>query len=242
MNPLRCLIVDDESLARRLLQDYLDKIPEAELVGSCQNALQVRQVLREESVDILFLDIQMPDLSGLDFLKTLQNPPLTILTTAYSEYALTAYELQVVDYLLKPFPFERFLQAFENAQELHRLRKQSCSKSEHTLWAERDYIFVKADHRIVKVRFTDIFYIEGLREYVRIHTPEEKVITLLSLQRLMDTLPAADFFRIHRSYIIRLDKIREVQGNAVVVGDTTLTVSKRQRPAFREWLETNGLF
>lgn len=248
---IKCILVDDESLARKLIATYIHKITDLELVSACENALQAKNVLLQEDIDLMFLDIQMPDLTGIELLKSLKKKPLTILTTAYSEYALEGYQLEVIDYLLKPISLERFLQGVDKARDYLKLRKIHLDintendfffPEKNTPLAHKDYFFVKADYKILKVEYEEIVYIEGLREYVRIHTQNQKIITLLSLNKLEEVLPKDKFFRIHRSHIINLDKIKEIQGNMVVVDHQALTISKSQKDAFYELIQKNGLF
>lgn len=245
---LKCLIVDDEALARKLLSDYVAKLPDLELVASCSNAIEARSELNKQKIDILFLDIQMSDLTGIEFLRMLKVKPATILTTAYSEYAVEGYELDIVDYLLKPIVFERFFMAVNKAVE--RLRKdeqpipqeiQAMEQSNREV-ENRDYFFVKADSKIIRVAYTDVLYIESLREYVRIHTHTEKIITLQSLSKLMEVLPSSRFVRIHRSHIINLEKIEQVNGNLVRLGGEDLQISKGQKEHFLSMINKDGLF
>ena len=192
---IKCIVVDDEALARKLLEAYIAKIPEFELVKKCENAIEAKKVLQNHEIDIMFLDIQMPDLTGIDFLKSLNHKPITVFTTAYPQYALEGYQLDVLDYLVKPIPFERFFQTVSKAIEYIHLKKnvketKTDGFDEVLSLKGKDYFFVKADYKILKIHFNEIKYIEGLREYVRIHTNDKKVITLLSMVRLMDILPA----------------------------------------------------
>lgn len=242
MRKIRCLIVDDEALARKLLENYVSKLPELELVGKCESAIQAARILEEEVIDLLFLDIQMPDLSGIDLLKSLSEAPVTIFTTAYSQYALEGYPLDVTDYLLKPIAFERFFQAVQKALEYIQLKQQNPPSLESSPLSHKDYFYIKADYKIIKVKYKDILFIEGLREYVRIHTDSQKIITLLSMARLMEVLPKDSFFRIHRSYIINLDQIQEIQGNLVIIAQEALPVSKSQKEAFFKHIQSLGLF
>ncbi|MEO1654974.1 MAG: LytTR family DNA-binding domain-containing protein [Bacteroidota bacterium] len=245
---MKCLIVDDEALARKLLSSYVAQNPGLELVGKAEHPEEAQKILTGEKVDLMFLDIQMPRQNGIDFLSELEHPPLTIFTTAYTEYALKSYELDVIDYLVKPFPPERFQLALNKAREYWELRQKSPEASPSTPAnpplrpSQKDYFFIKADYKILKVRFADIIYIEGLREYIRIHTDAQAIITLTSLNKMMEILPASQFFRIHRSHIINVERIREIQGNMVVVEDSPLTVSKSQREAFFQFIQQHGLF
>lgn len=221
---LNCLIVDDEHLARKLLEDYVSKLPTLNLVGTAKNAMEAMQLIQENQIDLMFLDIQMPDLTGLDLLKSMSIKPAVILTTAYSEYALQGYELDVVDYLLKPIGFERFMQAVNKACKLLQLKNSKPSEP-----AEIDHLLVKADHKLVRIKLEDILYIEGLREYVSIFTKEKRVITLESMKNLEDILPPKKFLRTHRSYIVSLDKTDAINGNCVEIKGKLLPIGKTYR-------------
>lgn len=220
---LRCLIVDDEQLARRLLAGYVKKIAHLELVGECKSPLEAVKVLENEQVDLLLLDIQMPDLLGTDFLKSLVAPPLVIFTTAYTKYAVEGYALDIIDYLLKPIPFPRFLQAINKATEQFRLRKQADLPTDEVA-SDVDFMTIRADHKLYKVHYHDILYIEGLREYVRFHTVQRRIMTLDSLKRLEADLPA-NFLRVHKSYIVNKSKVDvlgssqlEILGHSIPIG------------------------
>jgi DNA-binding LytR/AlgR family response regulator len=222
MTRMKCIIVDDEHLALVLLEEYIRKIPQLELVASCANSMEAMEAMQVHEVDLLFLDIQMPDLRGTDLVRTLIKRPLIIFTTAYAAYAVESYELQAVDYLLKPIEFERFLQATNKASEQLRLRLNT-----HNAFREKDsFLLVKADHATHKIFHQHILYIEGLQEYVVIHTTTgKKIITLMALTRLEEALPN-DFLRIHRSYIVRIDKVNSLYGNQVVIGDVKIPIGK----------------
>ncbi|MFQ5445295.1 MAG: LytR/AlgR family response regulator transcription factor [Saprospiraceae bacterium] len=237
MNPLQTLIVDDEKPAVDLLAAYAAKIPELEIAGTAYNAIAARSILGEKKIDLLLLDIQMPDLSGLELLNLLKNPPAVILTTAYSEFALEGYELDVTDYLLKPIEFERFYRAVSKV-----LAKRTVpSAPSPTPAPAEDYFFVKTDHQIVKVGFQEILFIESLREYVRIHTSSQRVVARLSLQKLEELLPRRFFFRIHRTYIVNIDHLRKIEGNLVFIGTGRLPVSKGKREEFLQFIREKGL-
>ncbi len=259
---VNCLIVDDEPLARKLLAAYVEKIPQLQLIGQCANALEAQLFLEEneQPVDLLLLDIQMPDLTGLDFLKSIPKQPLTIFTTAYSEYALQGFELNALDYLVKPIAFDRFFKAIHKAIKQLRLEKNAKQVQEQAqnlganntnatpitetpaeVDADRRYIFVKSDYKIVKVRFKEILFIQSLRDYVCIQTNQDKIITLQSISKLEEILPPQQFFRIHRSYIINIDKIDSIEGNSVRIGNHQLTVSKRQKKDFLDLIDKDGL-
>ena len=231
---IKCIVVDDEALARRLLSDHISKIPELELVAQFENPLQAKSALVTHNIDIMFLDIQMPELTGIEFIKSLKEKPLTILITAYPDYALQGYELDIIDYLLKPVSFERFYQAVNKAIDyLHHKSsslKESYDNEENTY--EKGFFYVKADYKIVRINFNDILFIEGLKEYVRIHTGNKNIITYISMQRMMELLPKKYFFRVHKSYIVNLQRIESVQGNLISIGGQKVSLSKNQRNEF----------
>lgn len=221
---IRCIIVDDEFPARILLKEFIEKVPTLELVGSYKSGLEALPTIQAGGIDLMFLDIQMPDITGVSFLKMLTNKPLVVFTTAYSEYAIESYQLDVLDYLLKPFSFDRFMQAIGKAmQRLSTTQPtvtQIVTQTEPTeaQQATKDVMLVKADHKIHRIRYDSIIYIEGLREYVTIFCQDnEKIITLESLRNLETTLPADKFMRVHKSYIVRIDKIRQLYGNQLKI-------------------------
>jgi DNA-binding LytR/AlgR family response regulator len=221
---LNCLVVDDEQLARELLGEYISKVPFLELKGSIKNPVEVAGILESESIDIIFLDIQMPDITGIELLKTLPNKPVVIFTTAYSEYAIEGYELDVLDYLVKPFSFERFLKAVNKAAEMIKLRKKAAPHA-----SESGYITISADHKIYRVRLDEILYIEGLREYVSYYTPGKRIIALASLKHLEESLPANQFIRVHKSYIVPIDKVIAIEGNMLDIGVKKIPVGRSYR-------------
>lgn len=231
MNKIRCLVVDDEELARTLLENYIGRLPHLELVGQCKDPLEAMQVLQNESVDILFLDIQMPGLTGVEFLRTLKIRPVVIFTTAYPDYALEGYTLDVIDYLLKPFSFERFVQAVNKAGEMLRLKAGNGNPAPAVPEEEpaRDFILVKSEHKIHRIKYDDILYIESMREYVAYHTPNGRILSLNSLKSLEEELPAGRFLRIHKSYIVAMDKIDTLEGNLLHVGKEKLPIGASYR-------------
>jgi two-component system, LytTR family, response regulator len=234
---LKCLVVEDEPLARNLIVEYVRKVGYLQLVDACSNPLAALEVLKNNDIDLMFLDIQMPEITGITLLKTLQKKPLVILTTAYSEYALESYELDVVDYLLKPVTFERFLKAVDKASQ----RKQAGTGSHEVDLPAPDYVFVKDGTKLVKVRWDDILYIEGLKDYVTIHTRTQKVITLQRLKNLETQLPADKFFRIHHSYIVAIKAIDTIHKSDVQIGNAMIPISDSYKKAFRELIEKNQM-
>jgi DNA-binding LytR/AlgR family response regulator len=217
-----CLIVDDEQLARKLLKEYVSKVTALELRGMCKNPLEAMEIMQQEQIDILFLDIQMPELTGIEFVKSLKQKPVIIFTTAYSEFALEGYQLDVIDYLVKPFPLDRFVQAVNKAIEFIDLKKKASLSGKDSA----EYILLHADHKIYKVALDDIQYIEGLKEYVSYFTKEKRIIVLQSLKSIEETLPADRFIRIHRSYIVPIRKIKTLDGNQVQIGDKLIPIGR----------------
>lgn len=216
---IRCIIVDDEPLARELLVSYLDQLQNFSCVAVCQSALQAFSVLHEQQVDLMFLDIQMPGITGLNFLKSIKNPPKVIFTTAYMEHAVEAFELEAVDYLLKPITLERFIKA---------VQKVSAKKEEFAEAAasgrDNNYIFLKVDKRLVKIDHPDIIYAESLGDYIKVYTAAQTYTTYLTMNKLEALLPAGRFVRIRRSSIINLDRIQYVEGNFVRINNNDLPI------------------
>jgi len=238
-----CLIVEDEPLARSLMEQYVQKVPDLELVQACASPLVAIEVLRQMPVDILFLDINMPEITGITLLKILQKKPLVVLTTAYSDYALEGYELDVADYLLKPITFERFLKAVEKVtQRLSTSRTPAPDKSTRPDNSPSSaFIFVKDGTKLVKVRLSDIRYIEGLKDYVGIYTKDKKIVTLQTLKALETQLPEEQFIRIHNSYIVAFDAIEAIDKEKVQIGSIFLPISDTYRKSFKEFIDRHNL-
>jgi DNA-binding LytR/AlgR family response regulator len=211
---IKAIIVDDEPLALDVLETYIEQMPNVELVQKCENALEANEALKNHDVDLMFLDIQMPQITGVEFLKSLKNPPSVIFTTAYPEYAVEGFELDAADYLLKPISLDRFMKAVNKVSE--KLGDSSGNNS-GVVEMEGDFIFVKADKKLIKVDFNDIIYIEGLKDYVIIRQEAGRVITLQTMKSLEAKLPVTIFKRIHRSYIVNINKINAVVGNMLEV-------------------------
>lgn len=238
---IRCLAIDDEPLALQQLVTYIGKIPFLELAAQCQSALEARKFLEQETVDAIFCDINMPDLNGMDFVKSLQYPPMIVFTTAYSEYAVEGFKVNAVDYLLKPFGLQDFQRAANRIRE--RLDTTTRLPQQGGVGGGSDTIFVKTEYRIVKVTIADIRYIEGMSEYLKIYIEGESkpIITLLSMKKITEHLPDT-FMRIHRSYIVNLTKIQEVNKNRIIMdADTYLPIGDLYKEGFQNYLDTHFL-
>ncbi|MCX6278099.1 MAG: LytTR family DNA-binding domain-containing protein [Bacteroidetes bacterium] len=227
---IRCLAIDDEKLALELIEDNIRKVPFLELVQTCRSAIEAMEAMRNQPVDLLFLDIRMPDISGLQLLRSLLNKPLVILTTAYSNYAKEGFDLDVIDYLLKPYSFERFLKAVNKANEYLGLRVIADNQlNVADLVSPPDFLFVKADYRLVRINLSNILYIEGLKDYVKIYLPDKTVVTQMSMKSLEEKLPSQEFIRVHRSYIVSFSKIESIQKYVLTIGKKEIPVSEPYR-------------
>lgn len=220
---IRCIAIDDEQLVRELLEDNIQRVPFLQLVKTCKNAMEALEVLQQEQIDLIFLDIQMPRLNGLQLLQSLQNPPMVIMVTAYEEYALEGFNLQVVDYLLKPFSFERFLKACNRASELFRLKQASAAPADET-----PAFFVHVEYTQVKIVTADIEYVEGLKDYIKIHlsSSPKPVLTRMTMKAMEEKLPAAGFIRTHKSYLVAVKKITTIKRDLVCIGGKEIPVSE----------------
>jgi DNA-binding LytR/AlgR family response regulator len=223
---MKCIIVDDEPLAIEILESYVSKVEQLRLEGSFRNAISAFTFLQQHQVDLIFLDIQMPKLSGIDFLKTLKNPPKVIFTTAFRDYAIEGFELEVADYLLKPIPFDRFLKAV--AKVLHQPVAQPLVPSGKPD-AGDDFVYFKVDKKMVKTRMTDILYIESIKDYVKVRTPEKEIITQQKISYLEESLPKEKFLRIHRSFIINRDRIDAYSATEIEIGKFHIPVGRNYK-------------
>ena len=239
---LNCVIVEDEPLARNLLTEYVRKVPSLNLIEACSSPIIALEVLRNNPIDVLFLDIQMPELTGISLLKVLQKRPLVILTTAYSEYALQGYELDVVDYLLKPITFERFLKAVDKVTLRLDSKKAPAVVAEKPPAAvEQPFVFIKDGTKLVKVVFDDILYVEGLKDYVTIHLNNQKIVSLQRLKTLEEQLPPDKFIRVHNSFIVALRSIDVVHKNHVQIRNAQIPIGETYKKAFRDFIEQNRM-
>jgi two-component system LytT family response regulator len=233
---IKCLIVDDEPLALHILEDYISKVPFMELVKSTTNPIEALTLVQEGNIDLVFLDVQMPELTGIQFLRIANGKTKVILTTAYPQYALEGYELDVVDYLLKPIAFDRFFKAAQKAQGIIQPSKQimpeqvQVQQQQHDFMS--DFIFVKSEHKIQKVYLHQILFIEGLKDYISIFTTAERIITLQNMKKMEDTLPDKHFIRVHKSYIVALNKIDSIERSRIRIGDKIIPIGDTYREEF----------
>jgi len=213
---IKCIIVEDERLAQQVVEAYIEKTSQLQLVAVCNNALEATEVLNKQQTDLIFLDIQLPGMTGLNFLKTLQNPPLVILTTAYPDYALESYDFNVTDYLLKPISFERFTKAINKIIEGNLITQRSKVESDH--------LYVKSSGKFIRVNFADIVYIEGMKDYLKICTTHSNIIILQTMNEMERLLPPAQFIRVHKSYIVSLQYIKSIYGNNIETSRLTIPI------------------
>jgi DNA-binding LytR/AlgR family response regulator len=216
---IKCIIVEDETLAQDVIKSHLRQIGRWELMGVYRNAPEAMEALRTMEVDVMFLDIRLPGMSGLTFLRSLQDPPLVVLTTAYAEYAVESYEFSIIDYLLKPISFERFSRAVNKIEE-GRLFSQAGKEQERN----GDHIFIRSNSKFFKVNFTEIIYIQGMKDYLKVCTPEYTLVTHQTMNELEKLLPGRQFIRVHKSYIIAISHIRSIYGNSIELGKITIPI------------------
>jgi len=226
---MKCIIVDDEPLAIEVIESYVARLDDFEIVAKCSNALKAFEILQKQEVDVIFLDIQMPKLTGIEFLKSLQHPPQVIFTTAYRDYAIESYELDVVDYLLKPISFDRFMKAVGKLYNEHKVAPQIAPSTPQTAESEDTYIYLKVDKKMVKILLKDILYIESLKDYVRIKTNEKTVVTHQKISYLEEKLPEECFMRIHRSYIVSISKVESYSSTAIEVPNQELPIGRNYK-------------
>ena len=240
---IRCLVVDDEPLALDILVDYIDKVPFLELIKSTTSAFEALSIVQQDQVDLVFLDVQMPELTGIQFLKILNGKCKVILTTAYSQYALDGYELDICDYLLKPIAFDRFYKAVSKVQSQiqAQLPQVVASVTEKVVSQSPDFIFVKTEHRIQKIYINDILYIEGLKDYISIFTPVERIITLQPMKKMEEVLPSGRFVRVHKSYIVSIDKIESIERSRIQIADKIIPIGDTYRDGFFKLIEDKNI-
>lgn len=229
---LKCIITDDEPIARKGLQNYVERIDFLELVGVCEDAIQLNNQLKSQPADLLFLDIEMPYMTGIELLNSLSNPPKVIITSAYAEYAIKGYDLEVSDYLLKPISFDRFLKA------VNKVYDQLISSQTPVV---QDYLFVKTSLKLEKIRFNDMRFIEGVENYVAIYTSDGKIITHTTLRTILQKLPPEQFVQVHKSYLVNIDKIDSIEGNLLGIGKNKIPLSRTYKETALEIILKNKL-
>ena len=244
---IRCLIVDDEPLALHILEDYISKIPFLHLVKATTNPIEALTLVQDKGADLVFLDVQMPELTGIQFLKIANGKAKVILTTAYPQYALEGYELDVIDYLLKPIAFDRFYRSAQKAQGVLQpampaeTKPVQAAPTQHQQDFLSDFIFVKTEHKIQKVYLNEILFIEGLKDYISIFTPAERIITLQNMKKMEDALPPKHFIRVHKSYIVSINKIDSIERSRIFIGDKIIPVGDTYRDEFFKIVEGKNI-
>lgn len=230
---LRCLAIDDEPFALKLISEDVDKIPFLKLMGACSSAKEAKALLEANAIDLIFLDIQMPEITGIQFLKSLQAPPMAIFTTAYNQYAIEGFELEVIDYLMKPIPFERFLKAANRAKEQFSFRNKPS--------AEKTFLFVHSEYKEIKIATETIDYIEGLKDYIKIflHGQSRPILTRMNLKAVEQRLPLEDFCRVHNSFIVPLAKVTSFQKSQLFVGTQAIPIGEKFAESFRKRYKRN---
>lgn len=227
--PLNCVIIDDEPLARECIANYVREIDFLELVGTGSNPVELRQILDEQAVDLIFLDIQMPIMTGIDFLKMTQNPPMVIITTAFPSYALEGFQLDVMDYLLKPITFNRFFQAITKAKAYFQLQAGAQPAEVGSTEKTASYFFIKCENKYEKIYFDDILYVQAMQNYVIIHTTKGKYITLLYLKNVEQYLEGQPFIRVHKSYIVAIPPIESIENNELLIQEHRIPISRNYK-------------
>lgn len=236
---ITCIIVDDEPMALNLVESYVEKTPFLELKQKCSSAIEAMEFLKNESVDLLFLDIQMPDLTGIEFSKMLPKDSRVIFTTAFDQYALEGFKVDALDYLLKPFDYAEFLAAANKAHTWFELVK---GKTQPLLSDEKEFLFVKSEYKQLRIRLADVLYFEGLKDYIKIWLKDNSkpVLTLMSLKTLEEELPQSKFMRVHRSFIVALDNIEVIERHQIIINKQRITVSEQYKPKFLEYVSRNS--
>jgi DNA-binding LytR/AlgR family response regulator len=236
---IRCIAIDDEPLALMQIAGYIKKTPFLELVGQCESALMAIEILENLPVDLMFVDINMPDLNGMDFVKTIENPPKVVFVTASSEYALDGFRVDAIDYLLKPISYVDFLKSANKVKSWFDTNHQKSDE----VRSNKEFLFIKSDYKLLRINFNEIKYIEGMSEYIKIHLSNSKpVMTLLSMKSIEEQLPAEQFMRVHRSFIVNLTKISVIERNRIIFdGNVYLPVSEQYKSKFQSYIDKNFL-
>lgn len=249
---MNCLAIDDEPLALNVIEGFCSKIDFLSLKGKCTSAFDAIKIINKQTIDLIFIDIQMPDITGLDFIKTLTSPPMIIFTTAYSEYALQGYELNTVDYLVKPIPFDRFLKAVNKAYELYNLRQTNTAQESISIRKSevnsaksnqntKEFLLIKVEYSTVRVDLDDILYIEGLKDYIKIFTREKMLLTKSTMKNIDSKLPSDMFIRVHKSYIVSFKNIRKIENNRIIIGEKYIPIGEQFKTEFYNYVNKNRL-
>lgn len=238
-NVINCIAIDDDPSALKIIREYCSRIQSVNLIGAFTNPYEAIYTLNNNQVDLIFLDIVMPQISGLEFLKTLYNPPMVIFTTAHKEYAFEAFENDAVDYLVKPFAFDRFLKAMNKAFQLVKLKNPVNTASEETPAISNGFLMVKVEYTTIRVDLNAILYIEGLKDYVKIHTEGKLILTKTTMKNIIEKLPSDSFIRVHKSYIISLEKIDMIENSRIVIGNQRIPIGESFRSSFFEVVNRN---
>lgn len=238
-NVLNCIAIDDELSALKIIREFCSKIPAVNLVGTFTNPLEAVNTLNNNQVDLIFLDIMMPQITGLEFLKTLYNPPMIIFTTAFKEYASEAFDYDAVDYLVKPIAFDRFSKALNKAFQMLKLKNLGINAGEEFLRFPEGFLMVKVEYTTIRVDLNDILYIEGLKDYVKIHTEAKLILTKTTMKNIIEKLPPGSFFRVHKSYIVSVDKIDMIENSRIVIGNQRIPIGESFRSSFFEAVGRN---
>jgi len=235
MKNIRCMVLDDEPLAIDIMENYLQRL-DGIYVKRCENPIDAFKILQSEKFDLIFLDIEMPFLTGIEFLKTIKNPPAIIITTAYRDYAVEGFELEVLDYLVKPVSFPRFMKAFEKALKFINVATDNKAVTTNT---DIEYLFLKVDRKFVKVQVNDILYIESLKDYIKVKTKESSFVSYQTLSSVTEKLPAEKFIRVHRSFTIAIDKVNVIEGSFVEIDGKTIPISREHKQSFLQMMQKN---
>ena len=234
---MNCLAIDDEPLALDIIEDLCGKIPFIRLVGKCTSAFEAIGIMNQSNIDLLFLDINMPHITGIDFLKSIESRPMVIFTTAYSEFALEGYDLNAIDYLVKPIAYERFMKAVNKAYELYSLKLAKAEPAGNLAKPDPEYLMVKADYSTVKIDLNDILYIEGLKDYIKIYRGGRPILTKSTMKNIEAKLPPHKFFRVHKSYIVALGKIEAIENQRIIIGEKRIPVGEQYKDDFNKMVE-----
>lgn len=240
---MKCLAIDDEPLALDIIKDFCSKIEFIQLVAACTNPVEAIRILNEHKIDLIFLDIQMPNITGLEFIRAINKPPLIVFTTAYSNYALDGFELNAIDYLVKPFAFERFFRAINKASEILHLRSNKIVRQIPSVvnLSTPEYIMIKVEYSTVKIELDKILFIEGLKDYVKIYNTSKLLLTKTTLKNLEEKLPQHEFLRVHKSFIISFSKIDSIENNRILIGERRIPVGNQYKTQFYQWLDSKRI-